>query len=270
MASQSYISFSNLAKTATITVSSEASGYPKANLQEPELLGLPWRATVATDSWIVIDLGSAIPFDRLSLIGANVTSVKIQQHTSDSWGAPAYDSGTLTIGRDPDQRLYRLTVASGGNFTRRFTRIVIPTQTPVSGSTFELAGIHLGNFTTIPHGIAVFPGYRAARARPFVSHRAQLGGWSVAYPSGDTFSTPRYSRFAAKSTTTPGIGDEYASWLAIDRQIDAAPKGIFCLALPWLGPGAVGMFRQVNDHDWQDDGATVMRDAWDLDEASVG
>jgi hypothetical protein len=270
MASQTHISFTNLMKTAVITVFSEASGYPKANLQEPEQLGLPWRSTDTTASWIVIDLGSAVPFDRINLIGANFTSVTIQQNTTDTWGAPPYTQA-FTIGRDFDQRLYRLTVASGGNFTRRFTRILIPSQTPVGGATyFELLGIYLGTFTTVPAGIALSPSYRAGRVTPRVSHAAALGGWRVAYESGDPFATPHLSRVAAKSATTPGIGDEYASWLAIDRQIDALPTGVFCAVFAWLGPGAVGMYRQENDSDWQDEGAAQMRDAWDLVEASAG
>ena len=211
--------------------------------------------------------------DRISLIGANFTSIILQQNTMDTtlgWSAPPY-SQAFTLTRDYDQRLYRLSIPSNGNFTRRYTRIFIGTQaTTDGGSAFELAGIHLGTFTAIPAGIAVNPGYRAGRARPFVRHEASLGNWRVAYPSGDTFATPSFGRFALKSRTTPGVGDDYATWLAIDRQIDAAPKGIFCLVLAWLGPGAVLMVRQENDHDWQDDGASVMRDSWDLVEASVG
>src|SRR5262245_20451489 len=146
MASQSVVSFLNRAKAATLTASTEASGYDVENLTEPELIGLPWRSTVTTDSWVVVDLGAAITVDRISLVGCNFTSVKIQQHTSDSWGAPAYDSGTLTIGRDADRRLYRISHSSA-SLTRRYTRIFIPTQATTDGAAyFELAGVHLGSF----------------------------------------------------------------------------------------------------------------------------
>src|SRR5262245_19502259 len=124
MASQSSISTLNRVAAATLTASSESSGHPVAHLKEPEHLGLRWRSAATTESLVVVNVGSAIPFDRISLWGSSFTSVKIQQHTSDSWGAPAYDSGTLTIGLDPDRDLYRLSFYSPANFTRQFTRIV--------------------------------------------------------------------------------------------------------------------------------------------------
>src|SRR5262245_9244023 len=107
MASQTLLSFLNRAKAATLTPSSAASGYPVANLQDPERPGLPWRSTVTTDTTIVIDHGAPVNVGRIVLLGANFASFKLQEHTADSWGSPTYDSGTQTIALDPDQRLYR-------------------------------------------------------------------------------------------------------------------------------------------------------------------
>jgi hypothetical protein len=274
MASQTSVSFTNFVKTAVLTVSSEASGYPKTNLQEPEHLGLPWRSTVTTQSWIVLDLGSAIPFDRLSLWGSvsgtgSPLSVQIQQNTTDSWGAPAYSSAVLPVTRDPDKRLYRLTVASGGNFTRRYTRVLIPAQAPVGGAAyFEVAGIHLGNFVVLPRGCS--PGYRRARVTPRVSHTAALGKWMVSYETGDAFARQHWNRQAEKNPITPGIGDEWEAWLDIDRQLDAIPSGLFCMVVGNWGPSAVYMMRQENETDWQDEGLVITRDTWDLVEGVAG
>ena len=55
--SSAYLSVFNLASVASpITATSAASGYPAANLAEPERLGLPWRSTSTATQVIVIDM----------------------------------------------------------------------------------------------------------------------------------------------------------------------------------------------------------------------
>jgi hypothetical protein len=62
-----------------------------------------WRATGDTSENIVINLGSAKAITAFVLQDHNLTSgatVTLQAHTSDSWGAPSYTSGALTV-QDP-------------------------------------------------------------------------------------------------------------------------------------------------------------------------
>jgi hypothetical protein len=277
MASQSALSTLNRVRAATLTASTGASGFPVEHLAEPEHLGLRWRSTATTESWIVVDLGSAIPVDRVSLIGANFASVVLQQHTSDTWGAPAYTSGTLTIGLDPDRDLYRLSMLSPANFTRRFTRVLIPAQTPVDGAAyFELGGLHLGSFTPLPRGCS--PGYGRGRIRPRMEQTAALGGWRVTYATGDPSAIHRWRRQAEKNPLSPGVGDEWQDWLTIDRLIERAPQGgLFCAVVGNWNQGAtaaltssVYMMRQGNETDWADEQLVAERDAWDLVEATAG
>jgi hypothetical protein len=261
--SSHYVSYANRIESATLTASSAASGYPVSNLALYNR-GLRWRSTAATDSWVVVDLGSAIAFDRFNLIGANFTSFVLQQHTSDSWGAPAWASGTLSTVYDFERRLRRRWYESAANFTRQFTRVFIPTQTPTDGASyFEVESLWAGTFAALPRSPR--PDYRASVVDPTVRHEADLGKWAVEYETGDSFVVHRWNRFAEKDPMNPGQGDELGAWLDVDRQIVAAGRR-FCHIIEIWGDGAVYVERPITKPEWQDVGLVQARDAWDLEE----
>ena len=89
--------YNNLADTASLTESSEVETLPIENIQDSRL-GCRWRST-GTDENIVLDLGSAQSIDSFAILGHNISSsvtvLKIQGHTSDSWGSPDVDIDLL-------------------------------------------------------------------------------------------------------------------------------------------------------------------------------
>ena len=87
----------------TITESSDITSRrgPNAVLDHP---GKSWITSTDTGEWWKNDLGSAIKLTCIGIFGHNLTSaatVTLQAHTSDSWGAPAYEV-QLTLATDVD------------------------------------------------------------------------------------------------------------------------------------------------------------------------
>jgi hypothetical protein len=270
MPSSHAISTTNLIKTATVTPSTSAIGNPAANLSTPERPYLTWRSTNISATNIVIDLGSAKNVDKVVLLNANFALCTIESNTSNSWGAPAYTSPPIAVRLDPDGIFYRRVWerAVGTPLTLRWIRLVIPAQTPIGGAGyFQLGGIHLGTWTTLP--LSPRPGYGRAVPMPEIYHAAVGDGPGMAVQTGSAFARQRWTRHAGKDAINPGVGDEFADWIAIDRQIRAAGR-LFCHAVGHWGDAAVWMMRQRNQSDWQDLGLVHTEDDWLLDEATAG
>ncbi len=136
----------NLLATATITQSSQASGYPASNVTDDAHPDIPWRTTATTAQWIEFDLGSAKTFDELTDLYTNYTSVRWRANTSSSWGgATPYDSGFVMVGVNPCQGRYCRIERPTAPQTYRFVRMDIPAQTPTDGAAyFRTGALHLG------------------------------------------------------------------------------------------------------------------------------
>lgn len=77
----------------TLVASSETSGFPVTELQDPRA-SRKWRATDCASENVVIDLESALDVDTVCIIGHNFSedaTVTIQANSSDAWGAPPVD-----------------------------------------------------------------------------------------------------------------------------------------------------------------------------------
>lgn len=141
--------YNNYVESSTIVASSEDASYPASNIQVTATTK-EWRTESAiTSANVVFDLGSAQSVDYLFLVGnaldsgLNFTSITLQANSSDSWGAPAYDSGAITS--FPENLLYLTT----GGETYRYWRLVIE---DTSGASFTgFSNLFLGSAITLPN-----------------------------------------------------------------------------------------------------------------------
>ena len=204
----------------------------------------------------------------------NFTSFTVQNHTAAS-GTPGLRSPDANR-RDRSGKYvrYRHWFASPTNFTRRYTWITIPSQTPVplpGGATpsyFGHAGIWMGGVLPIPRSLR--PGYTRSRVAPTIRLEADLGRWAVVYTTGDGITQQRWERFAEKSPLDGGYTGDLFTWLAYDKVIGEAPGRRFLFIMELWGSSAVWIMRQTWDTAWQDDGLVVARDTWELAEAVAG
>lgn len=265
------ISTVNLLKSAaSITASSQATGYEASHLSEPEFLYQPWRSVGTGAATIIVDHGAAKTMNRVTLLDANFTAFTLEQHTSNTWTSPTFTSGPQAIGLDFYRRHYRRWYerAPSTPLTLRWTRLVIPAQTPTDGASyFRLGGLHFGTITGLPRSPR--PGYTGSASDPRVTIEAE-GGWRTQYEVGDPVVQQTWSRFAVKEAMHPGVGDEWGGWLDIDRAI-AAAGGLFLHYVDFWGDSSCWMMRQENENRWQDkESGYVAEDTWELYEALAG
>lgn len=118
--------------SATVTASSEASGYEVSKLQN-RWATWDWHSTAADTAgeWLKADLGSAQPVKSIILENMNLragATVTLEGNASDAWGAPSYSLGiTITAAMVAAKRIvvtlpaarayqwWRLTMADAGN-----------------------------------------------------------------------------------------------------------------------------------------------------------
>ena len=117
------IVYGDLAKSQTLTDSTEAAGYAGTNAVHPHL-SRAWRTTSAATQWIKFDagVGKTIVFDTCCIIGHNFTSaatVSIQTSTTDAWAPP----DTANKNGDPTQSI--ITIDTYGSTAVRYARVYI-------------------------------------------------------------------------------------------------------------------------------------------------
>lgn len=136
---------------ATITASSEATGYPASNLRSPASWKI-WRSTATTgDQWVKIDLGQARALTgcllRYALLHAGGT-VHFQANATDSWGAPTINTA-FTVPATSRTRVLALFFASQ---SLRWVRIYF-TNTAVVSQAVELGVVFPTETLTMPRKV---------------------------------------------------------------------------------------------------------------------
>jgi len=124
--------------------STQDSNWPASNIKLPEKQFRVWKTTAATDSWVILDFGAAKVINAVVLVNINFITYKIQGNATNSFVSPSFDSGNITVSKDPfRERYYSIkNPQSFASFNYRYMRIFIPTQTPVDGaSVFSVGGI---------------------------------------------------------------------------------------------------------------------------------
>ena len=104
--------------------------------------GIIWKAASGIkNANIVLDLGSANNINHIWLNNANFTACTIEANDSDAWDSPAV-SKTVTLKTDDANITKGFFDLSSTNY--RYVRVVIPSQTLLSGSELFLGNIIVG------------------------------------------------------------------------------------------------------------------------------
>lgn len=150
----------------TWSASSAAAGYPVSFLDSLLTPDIPWKSTATGSQSVTKDLGSAKAVDIVTLLYANFLTATLQADDAatfdSSAGSPQY-SAALTLGElDTTLGVIRSNPGNGriclwhrppATVTRRYWRILIPSQTPTDGAAYYrlgavliVPGIFLRNF----------------------------------------------------------------------------------------------------------------------------
>jgi len=123
----------------TAVGSTENANFVASNITALDRPKKTWRSTALGAQNIVLDFGSAKTPPAIFLDNVNFATVQIQGNATDSWGTPAFDTGSVTIDEDPQIDRYKKLVTLT-SFNYRFMRILIPSQTPVDGAAYYQIG----------------------------------------------------------------------------------------------------------------------------------
>jgi len=129
------IIFSNdFVDLGTITSRSEASGYADDNIKDHWHLKRRFRANdVTANNWLLkFNFGAAKSVVGVFLNDVNFDKVKIQGHSSDTWGSPSYNGSEITISRDEIVDRYKVYIPISG-FNLQWMRIFIPSGAAAVG-----------------------------------------------------------------------------------------------------------------------------------------
>jgi len=124
--------------------SSENSQFPASNVLTYENQFDFWKTTVTTDSWIIVDLGSAKVIDSVVLVNTNAPVYRIEGDTTNSFASPPFNSGAINVKQDLITRRFSSikNPQDFASFNLQFIRIFIPSGTPLDGaSEFSLGGL---------------------------------------------------------------------------------------------------------------------------------
>jgi hypothetical protein len=247
------------------TASSEAANSPATNLGKPGRPFLPWRTTVATDSNVVINFGSAKQVDGVLLVRCNFASVRIQGNSSDSWGAPAFNQ-LFTVTQSPFNWRYQLGVKLTG-FNYAFMRILIPTQTPTDGSSaFLLGGVWAGPLEKIPQNFRF--DVNLATVQPGQDVAPQSQAWRQRLVLGDPLTRIACMRSVRITEMMPGYLDDLKTWQDIARRI--RDNDIFAIILGEADTSQAYVVRPINEAHWQWTRRRLLRaeSPWELEEST--
>jgi hypothetical protein len=195
----------NVIANATITPSTEATGYEVENLYDGNP-AKPWRATATTGN-IVFNFGSAQSIEMAAIIHHNLTAalnVRLQGHTADSWGSPTLDQAFTIATYDSDGfPINPWLDLTGIAHSFQYWRLSFPSANG--------ANIAIGEFwlsaakRTLVKGVA--PGYREDAERQLIEHVTDYGV-STIYDLGS-----RVRAWAGQiDTTTADLATLQAWW----------------------------------------------------------
>jgi hypothetical protein len=248
--------FVNYLNTVTPVASSEKAAFPVANIKTPQRPGVPYKSTVATDTSIVMDHGSAKLVEGAFIGHCNFTSIRFQANATDSWGAPTYNQ-LLTLTRSPNGRYQHFHLPSTAP-NLRFNRWFIPTQATTNGaSAFSIGGSYIGLMDK-PLEDVLFS-YDLEVVEPWLEVAPPHGGWKQRSRVGLNAVHLILKRLA-RVGAAPGIGDDLLNWFELERQFSDADFAL--VSITALNPAWAWMMRRAS-------GATYTIDTFKADSPLV-
>ena len=253
--------FPNLFASATLTCSAEDASYPASNLGRATRPDIPGKTTALGDQSFDADLGSAQAVVALAVLYANVTTVRwladdAPTFNSGVGGAPQFSSGDLAVGLHAGNDRYCRFYQPPSPVTRRYWRLLIPSQTPVDGASVYRVGaawaVGTGKLRSPQRGIQYL--YKTKSDAPFddlltKSRRRQR------IIRGPAFWTLSGERTALANFPIPFQGDELADWLELERLWWVQDAALYVHRED--NPYMVSVMRQVERPEWTIDATTA-------------
>lgn len=133
-----------------VSQSSEDTVHVASNLKLYKLTQRTYRTTAVTSQNFVLDM-LAIKTAPLPIMiyFTNFTTIQIQANTTNSFGSPPFDTGNISITRDPEHRIRKLIVYITTNF--QYIKVTIPGQTSTDGAAYFTIGSVI-----VPNSIKTF------------------------------------------------------------------------------------------------------------------
>jgi hypothetical protein len=244
------VGLTNLIATATISASTQATGYSAENVKTPQRPFAPWKTTTTAGTQsVTADLGSAKAVDAVALVHANFAIARIQADDAPTFnsagGNPQYDQ-LITLTRNPWNGRYSH-IHRPVTVPRRYWRIQIPNQATTDGATeYRLGGWWAGVFVALPRGLRW--SYRIHRIKPKEIVGPDHEGWDEELVLGHLRTHIVVHRHAVIGAT-PGLNDKLAEWLELERQWSELAFALF--ALRDDDPSQVGVMKLISDADWE-------------------
>ena len=141
-----YMGLTNLVKSGTVTVTSEASGFEKENAQSWKTSSW-WKAVAGGTVFFTIDMGSAVAADSWGIVGhdlADNSGTIKAQYSTDNFAADINDFDTIQTPTDGATIFRKVT-----SQTKRYWRF----QVASSGVASFIANFYLGVAQSLPSGM---------------------------------------------------------------------------------------------------------------------
>ncbi len=166
----SYIGYTNLVKTGTVTVTSEATGYEKANAQSYKT-STWWQASAAGTVYYYVDMGSAVSVDSWGVaghdLGDNSGTIKPQYSATGAWAGEELDLDTV---QTPSATVFRKVASQSA----RYYRFEIVS----TGSASFIGNLFLGVALALPKGMpAGFAPANLNRDRKIYNNMSEGGNY---------------------------------------------------------------------------------------------
>jgi hypothetical protein len=159
-----YLATNLISSAATITVSSEDSNYPKANLYDRQAANV-FRSQSLVGVTIEIDFGAAVTGDTIAIMNHNLTDAATLSLKADSVYPP------VAVVATPSYRLNDLWKAFISTSARYWELTIIDNNS----SNLEIGQLVLGVRTAFPRGRRIGDGYIPGSERSNISSETYAG-----------------------------------------------------------------------------------------------
>lgn len=168
--------YNNLVDSATLTASTEATGFPVENIQSP-LVAKVWKSagSPAGTANVVFDLGTAQAINCVAIAGYTwtvaPTTLNLEFNNADVWGAPAVVEA-LTWSANPTAN------GNKGIITKIFTTLTyryVRLNIVYAGSDWDIGRIFLGTYFEPTYNYNYFDGHDVEFVDPSIINET-IGG----------------------------------------------------------------------------------------------
>lgn len=236
MSSNILFLYNNLLDSATLTESSQATGFPCENLQNPFRTKY-WKTAGATagTAQLVIDHGSAKAVNAIALTGYDWASapgtLQVEFNATDSWGAPsATETLTWVSGTTPGGNKGTIIKKLSSTRTYRFNRLSVVYSPGATPTDWYLGRMFLGSYFEPTRNYGW--GYQESVVDPSLvsqtiggqDHADEIERYRVITANGIIATQAQWVLYQAMINT---VGTRKPIFIAFDYTNDAAEKTIY-------------------------------------------